>query len=717
MKNILATLIMLYSYTAYSQFLGAITPAVFNVYTCQFGAGIQLNNGTILIANAMHPQPVHNLYPGGGVFAPQTQQTPNSTPVVIKHMSDDRYVVASYHDDLNVGGFDTIEVSRHLADGSYDTAFNGTGRHVLLVDCGQGESDPIYPYDLIVLHDSSVIFTYFNELQLPKRYLFALKLKPNGSIDSTFGVGGIIQLPFDFFRKPGIVLPYRGRNTPMLEVNNQHIYFGGSKDYKSCLIRYNQSGVFDSVYGFKISADTGDISRLVLDYSGDVLAMGCYTTFGWNGLEPYQWFIRKFKPDGTLNTDFGISGEFTIPAYHLTNGFLQADGKIVLFGQYSDQGNIYSIRVHANGTIDNTFAFNTNYWQCGGQQNYAGTAFMQSDGNIVYTVGFETYYCGAGLHVNRLLNNPCGNGNTASSPPVLSANDLNICQAALTDDTIFIVGNLNGASYWEYFTNFNPVPQQVYGNSFTISPNVTTTYYVLGTGYCVANGPVDSITINIYPATSSFTNTTICVNQIPYSWNGLTIDSQGVYTAMFNDINGCDSIATLNLNISVCGLCQNGFTANWSPFTDSLVESSTWISTSGTVLIPVGAKVKFDANVGAYVRLNPGFKAEYGSVFVAQAYNGCTAGAPQLPNAKIFTGEVGMANEIVLYPNPTTGLIHIQHDEKLTNIQIFDMVGKLVINQKCEGETETNIDLSNFPNGVYHVKAVGYESVKVTKSE
>ncbi|MBK9300753.1 MAG: T9SS type A sorting domain-containing protein [Bacteroidetes bacterium] len=62
-------------------------------------------------------------------------------------------------------------------------------------------------------------------------------------------------------------------------------------------------------------------------------------------------------------------------------------------------------------------------------------------------------------------------------------------------------------------------------------------------------------------------------------------------------------------------------------------------------------------------------------------------------------------------------MIHIQHDEKLSGIQIFDMLGKLVINQKCHGETETNIDLSHLPNGVYHVKAAGYQSVKVVKND
>jgi hypothetical protein len=116
--------------------------------------------------------------------------------------------------------------------------------------------------------------------------------------------------------------------------------------------------------------------------------------------------------------------------------------------------------------------------------------------------------------------------------------------------------------------------------------------------------------------------------------------------------------------------------------------------------------------------MNPGFKADSGSVFVAQAYNGCTAGAPQLPNAKIFSGEsFTPKDEIILYPNPTNGMVHIQHVTQLENIMVFDMVGKLLINQICEGETETNIDLSNLPNGVYHVKAVGYNSIKVVKND
>ncbi|MBK8329467.1 MAG: T9SS type A sorting domain-containing protein [Bacteroidetes bacterium] len=246
-------------------------------------------------------------------------------------------------------------------------------------------------------------------------------------------------------------------------------------------------------------------------------------------------------------------------------------------------------------------------------------------------------------------------------------------------------------------------------------PNATQTYTVTGT---TANGCVSTSTtaVQVKQTSATTTNASICINQVPYLWNGLSISSPGTYNVTFVNAVGCDSIATLVLNISLCGQCQPTFTVNWTPYTEPLTESQNWIITSGTVLVPVGSNVKFDANSTGYVTLNPGFKADYGSVFVAQAYNGCTPGAPQLPNAKIWNGIEPESDEIILYPNPTSGMIHITHDTKVTEILVFDMVGKLLIQHHCESETISDIDLSQLPNGVYHVKVKGYNSIKVVKN-
>jgi gliding motility-associated-like protein len=49
---------------------------------------------------------------------------------------------------------------------------------------------------------------------------------------------------------------------------------------------------------------------------------------------------------------------------------------------------------------------------------------------------------------------------------------------------------------------------------------------------------------------TSTTNTTVCSNQLPYSWNSQIINAAGTYTANLKTIAGCDSVATLNLIVN-----------------------------------------------------------------------------------------------------------------------------------------------------------------------
>lgn len=224
--------------------------------------------------------------------------------------------------------------------------------------------------------------------------------------------------------------------------------------------------------------------------------------------------------------------------------------------------------------------------------------------------------------------------------------------------------------------------------------------------------------LTVFTPTSSNTNLTLCDAQTPFLWNGLSLDTSGTYQVQLNDVNGCDSLSTLHLTIVPCGACPLNVTINTSPFQVPITESQTWIMTSGTVMIPTGANVKFDADTSGFVLLSPGFMAESGSVFVAQAYNGCTVGEPQLPQERSMS-EVDLlaSNEIILYPNPTTGMIHLQHDDKIQSIQIYNMVGKMLINHHCEGEFASDIDLSSLANGIYYVKAIGYQSIKLIKND
>ena len=57
-----------------------------------------------------------------------------------------------------------------------------------------------------------------------------------------------------------------------------------------------------------------------------------------------------------------------------------------------------------------------------------------------------------------------------------------------------------------------------------------------------------TITINM-PTYSSITNVTTCPHALPYIWKGKSYDKAGNYTIRFTNSKGCDSIATLILNV------------------------------------------------------------------------------------------------------------------------------------------------------------------------
>src|SRR5438270_12442805 len=70
------------------------------------------------------------------------------------------------------------------------------------------------------------------------------------------------------------------------------------------------------------------------------------------------------------------------------------------------------------------------------------------------------------------------------------------------------------------------------------------------------------------------TTQTICQNQLPYSWNGLTLNAAGTYSDTLTSAAGCDSIATLMLKVNAVlrdtttqTICQNQLPYSWNGLT------------------------------------------------------------------------------------------------------------------------------------------------------
>src|SRR4029078_3756391 len=105
-------------------------------------------------------------------------------------------------------------------------------------------------------------------------------------------------------------------------------------------------------------------------------------------------------------------------------------------------------------------------------------------------------------------------------------------------------------------------------NGQTITAAGTYTANLVSVGGCDS---IATLILTVNPALTSTTNTTICASQLPYIWNGQTINIAGTYTANLTAANGCDSIATLILKVNTAfasvttiALCPNGFPYTWN---------------------------------------------------------------------------------------------------------------------------------------------------------
>src|SRR5205085_988540 len=106
------------------------------------------------------------------------------------------------------------------------------------------------------------------------------------------------------------------------------------------------------------------------------------------------------------------------------------------------------------------------------------------------------------------------------------------------------------------------------------------------------------------------TTQTICQNQLPYSWNGLTLNAAGTYSDTLTSAAGCDSIATLILKVNAVlrdtttqTICQNQLPYSWNGLTLNAAGtySDTLTSAAGcdsiaTLILKVNAVLRDTTN-------------------------------------------------------------------------------------------------------------------------
>jgi gliding motility-associated-like protein len=117
------------------------------------------------------------------------------------------------------------------------------------------------------------------------------------------------------------------------------------------------------------------------------------------------------------------------------------------------------------------------------------------------------------------------------------------------------------------------------GNSYTTAGTYKDT--LMNAAGCDS---VATLILNVKATTASTTNVSVCPGQLPYSWNGNSYTAAGTYKDTLMNAAGCDSVVTLILNVNATSssvtnttICSNDLPYRWNGM--NITAAGTYTST------------------------------------------------------------------------------------------------------------------------------------------
>jgi len=347
--------------------------------------------------------------------------------------------------------------------------------------------------------------------------------------------------------------------------------------------------------------------------------------------------------------------------------------------------------------------------------SWIGTSQNSSYANVnpntttsyILTATNEVTGCSASDSVTVYIDEPIPNLS-------ISQSNSNLCSNAIT----LYVPNIQGANYlW--------LPGNQTTNSITITPNVTTQYTCIVTNSCASS----NATITINPSTILSGNFPSIVGGLfvfPYQPtviydNTLNANVQPAYNAIeyqvkvwnrwgnliydytdYDNINGFyngeiqwNGIANISVNYSWWQVLwynyQETTAGQYAPQGAYVLQVrlrncdyNHWVITNQTVTV-------IDSKKGSKnIVTDPLLKSE-------------------TTNINAITSE---EKEIIVYPNPTNGIVNVKINNINSKIILSDFTGKILQEKNTSGQ-ELKLNLSNQPSGIYFLKIITDDKVVV----
>ncbi len=377
-----------------------------------------------------------DIYPGFG-----------SSANALAIQPDGKIVVAG---STNIPGGSLVNQSdfavvRFNTNGSLDTSFgNGNGKIAL----NGGSIDRVT--EIVLQPDGKILFTgdlldrRGSQIYVG-RFLYAMRLNPNGALDESFGNGGTASAPS--FNEPGSpCTQFCGDNSQSLALqpDGKVIVIGNVTGYNATLslykglgiVRFLPNGQLDNSFGTGgrvatvFSSGTNpapiayDFKSVALQTDGKIVVGGKGTPVG----SMSDFAVFRYTTTGELDASFDGDGKllFSIESGNdsVNDILIQSNGKIVAVGESSvvvtgfNITNFAVARFNPDGSPDNSFDGDGKVITDinNGDLDSISRAVIQPDGKIL-AAGFTTPNNGSGSISRLALARYIGDTPAARRPP------------------------------------------------------------------------------------------------------------------------------------------------------------------------------------------------------------------------------------------------------------------------------------------------------------
>lgn len=275
------------------------------------------------------------------------------------------------------GSFTAVRLN---SDGSLDNSFGQAG--IALVPASLDPEDEAY-YVMAVQADGKVL-----SAQPGLGGLKVERFNLDGTLDTTFGKGGAAALD----------VPISTDGMAIYATADGSVYVSARGTSQAVVFKLDSSGTPAENFGVDGTLvlnptghyGTGNIATVVQP-DGSVL-LGSWLYVGSDG--PHDpgdpvYAVQRLAADGNLDTAFGVDGVVYFDAAlgldYRAAITVQADGKIIIAGESSDNTAFNVLRLNADGSFDTSFSEDgkLTIQVPQGEKNYAHSAIVQPDGKIL----------------------------------------------------------------------------------------------------------------------------------------------------------------------------------------------------------------------------------------------------------------------------------------------------------------------------------------------